>query len=131
MVKIQIFISHKYEDNKYYNGMAGLLTNPNNICMHSVIRERDDLRDKGENVVKTHLKKKIRNCYAVICLIGQDTHSSKWVQWELEVATSLKKKIIPVRIKDTTGNAPKIIRERKISTLPWSVKKINKILKIK
>ena len=129
VIKIQIFISYKWEDNRYFNGMKGLLNNPNNRYVHYVLSERDDLRNKGKNVVENHLKENIRNCNRLICLVGEDTHSSKWVQWELEVATSQNKKIIPVRIPGTTGGAPRLIRERTISVIKWKADEVNKALK--
>lgn len=129
VIKIQIFISYKWEDNRYFNGMKGLLNNPNNRYVHYVLSERDDLRNKGKNVVESHLKENIRNCNRVICLVGEDTQSSKWVQWELEVATSQNKKIIAVRIPRTTGGAPRLIRERNISVIKWKADEVNKGLK--
>ena len=129
VIKIQIFISYKWEDNRYFNGMKGLLNNPNNRYVHYVLSERDDLRNKGKNVVESHLKENIRNCNRLICLVGEDTQSSKWVQWELEVATSQNKKIIPVRISKTTGGVPKLIRERNIPVLKWNADEINYALK--
>lgn len=129
VIKIQIFISYKWEDNSYFNGMKGLLSNPNNKYIHSILAEREDLRNRGENVVKSELKEKIRNCNRVICLVGEDTQSSKWVQWELDVATSQNKKIIAVRIPGTTGGAPRLIRERNISVIKWKADEVNKALK--
>ncbi len=94
VIKIQIFISYKWEDNSYFNGMKGLLSNPNNKYIHSILAEREDLRNRGENVVKSELKEKIRNCNRVICLVGEDTQSSKWVQWELVLQHLKIKKLL-------------------------------------
>ena len=123
MIKIQVFLSYKWEDREYADGMDGLLKNPNNKYRHLTDRERQDLRNKGESVWKKYLRDKIRECDALICLIGQDTHNATGVIYELSVATSLHVKIIPVRIPKTDGGAPNIINSLKI--LNWDAREIN------
>jgi hypothetical protein len=118
-----IFISYKYEDLDYANALDGLLKNPNNKYRHSTDREKKDLRQKGEKAWKNYIKNKLKNCDAIICLIGQNTHNSTGVNYELAVSKSLSIKIIPVRIPDTNGGAPRIIRKRK--TLKWDANEIN------
>lgn len=103
--------------------MDGLLNNPNNKYRHLTMREREDLRNKGENAWKNYLKNFIKRCNAVVCLIGQDTHNSRGVGYELDVANSLGIKIIPVRIPNTTGGAPKSLQNKKI--LNWDSEEIN------
>ena len=123
MRKIIVFLSYKWEDKSYADGMDGLLKNPNNQYRHLTDREREDLRSQGENIWKSYLRNKIKNCDALICLIGQDTHNAKGVIYELEIANSIGIKIIPVRISGTTGAAPNILRQNK--TLNWNAKEIN------
>ncbi|MBN1215556.1 MAG: toll/interleukin-1 receptor domain-containing protein [Candidatus Lokiarchaeota archaeon] len=118
-----IFLSYKYEDKSYADGMDGFLNNPNNKYRNLTEREEKDLRPRGENVWKNYLKDKIRRCNALICLIGNNTHNAQGVIYELEVANSLKKRIIPVRIPDTTGAAPQIIKKRKI--ISYNAREIN------
>lgn len=123
MIKIQVFLSYKWEDKNYADGMDGLLRNPNNKYRHLTDRERKDLRNKGENAWKKYLKEKIRDSNALICLIGQDTHNATGVIYELSVASSLFIKIIPVRIPKTYGGIPEIISKLKI--LNWDAREIN------
>lgn len=106
--------------------MDGLLKNPNNEYRHLTDRERDDLREKGENIWRGYIKNKIRQCDAVICLIGKDTHNATGVIYELEAAQSLGKKIVPVRIPRTFGGAPSIISNLKIKN--WDSMEINNAL---
>jgi len=123
VIKIQVFLSYKWEDRNYADGMNGLLRNPNNKYRHLTDRERQDLRNKGENIWKKYLMDKIRDCEALICLIGQDTQNATGVIYELSVASSLGIKIIPVRIAKTYGGVPKIISNLKI--LNWDAREIN------
>lgn len=128
---ILIFLSYKWEDKENANGLEGLLNNPNNKYRHFTERERQDLRDKGENTVKEYLKGIIRGCEALICLIGSDTYNASGVKYELEVAKSLGKKIVAVRIPDTTGSLPPLLKSWGISEKKWNAKEINDALSIR
>ena len=123
MIKVLLFLSYKWEDKSYADGMDGLLKNPNNQYRHLTERERMDLRSQGENIWKNYLKNKIKNCNALICLIGQNTHNASGVIYELEVANSLGINIIPVRIPETTGAIPTIIKYKKV--INWNSRDIN------
>ncbi len=101
-----IFLSYVYEDIQWRNkvvswAQSGLL-GPGVVTT----MEQEDLRHLGEAAVERHLEPKIRGAAAVVCLVGQDTHNHEWVQRELEVATSLNKRIVLLRIPGTIGPAP-------------------------
>ena len=125
MNEIKIFLSYKWEDRESANELDGLLKNPNNKYQHLTEREQEDVRNKGENTVKKYLKGIIQECDALLCLIGNDTHNATGVKYELEVAKSLKKKIIAVRIPQTTGGLPYIIRSWGVSEVNWNAEDIN------
>lgn len=128
VVNIRLFLSYKWEDKKSADGIRGTFLNPNNDYRHVPLSEREDYRQQGENAIKAYLRGLIGECRALICLVGQNTHSSQWVAYELEVATSQNKKIVPVRIRNTTGGPPKLIKERKIKVIDWDSKRINEVL---
>ena len=83
------------------------------------------MRNKGEKTVKNYLKGIISDCSALICLIGDDTHNATGVKYELEVAKSLGKKIIAIRIPRTAGGLPHSLKSWDISEISWDAKKIN------
>lgn len=128
MIKVRVFLSYKWEDKRAADGLKGYLKNPNNDYRHVAITERDDYRNKGKKAVKTYLKGIIEECDALICLVGQNTHSSQWVAYELDVANSQSKRIIPVRIKKTNGGPPKLVKERNLDIIQWNSKEINDAL---
>ena len=125
MIIFLVFISYKWEDKEFADGLMGTLLNPNNEYRHVPYSERQDYRQQGENAIKSYLRSLISGCRSLICIIGQNTHNSRWVAYELEVATSQNKKIIPVRIRDTTGGPPRLIRERNIEIIKWDSRLIN------
>lgn len=121
-----IFISYVYEDKNYRDNVERWSTReligPNRVT----IAESADLRQGGERAIERHLKPKIRGAATVLCLVGNNTHNSEWVQYELDVATSLGKKIVLARIPGTSGAAPHRHRHLLLHTLDPSL--LRKIL---
>ncbi|TFF92876.1 MAG: TIR domain-containing protein [Promethearchaeota archaeon] len=125
MIVIDIFLSYKEEDNQYVNGLRGLLQNPNNKYRHRGKIAYKNYRNKGKFVIKKYLKDEIRKCDALICIVGNDTHTSEWVLYELQVAKSFGKKIVAVRIKGTNGGRPRVLDAWKIPDTNWNATNIN------
>ena len=125
---MNVFLSYKWEDKKHANDLKSYLKNPNNMYRHIPLTEREDYREKDEKYVRRYLKDIISDCRALICLIGKNTHNSPWVAYELDVATSQKKIIVPVRIPNTTGGPPKLVKDKKINIVEWNSRLINDAL---
>lgn len=51
------------------------------------------------NYIKRRIKEKIESSDVFLCLVGENTHKSDWVNWEIEQAALLNKKIVAVKIK--------------------------------
>lgn len=125
---MNIFLSYKWEDRAYVNGLAGLLQNSNNHYRHIPMNEREDYRNQGREAVRNYLRELINECDAIICLLGRNTQSSEWVKYELEVAKSLSKKILAVRIGRTRGGMPSLLNSWGISETKWDSRSINNAL---
>ncbi|WP_404349052.1 TIR domain-containing protein [Sutcliffiella horikoshii] len=51
--------------------------------------------------IKSVIKRKISDSSVFLCLVGENTHNSDWVTWEIDKAVKLNKKIVAVKIKST------------------------------
>ncbi|WP_240740702.1 TIR domain-containing protein [Macrococcoides bohemicum] len=51
--------------------------------------------------IKSRIKDKIDSSDKIICLVGENTSTSDWVNWELEYAHSLGKPIAAIKIKNS------------------------------
>ena len=49
------------------------------------------------NYIKSVIKDRIKESDIVLCLVGKNTGSSDWVNWEIETAYSMNKKIVAVK----------------------------------
>lgn len=48
--------------------------------------------------IKSVIRERIKESNVVLCLVGRNTGSSDWVNWEIETAYQLNKKIVAVKI---------------------------------
>jgi hypothetical protein len=62
---------------------------------------------------------KIKRCSVVVCLIGNGTAWREWVEWELETALKFGKGVCGVRLKDSRGQAPEILRRIGAPIAKW------------
>jgi hypothetical protein len=56
-----------------------------------------DSRDAA--IVKRVVSGRIRQATHFVCLVGEHTHDSAWVAWEINTAVALRKPIVAVKIE--------------------------------
>jgi hypothetical protein len=59
--------------------------------------------------IKSVIKGKISESPIFLCLIGENTHKSDWVKWEIDKAIELKKKIVAVKIQKSYTSPSNIL----------------------
>lgn len=101
-----IFASYKYEDKEYKDkieqwALEGLLGF--NV---RITGESKDVRQGGQSAIRGHIHPMIEGATCMILIVGQDTHNSSGVDYELRNATSARKPIIAVRVPGTSGALP-------------------------
>jgi hypothetical protein len=68
-----------------------------------------DSRDA--DYIKRVIREKIARAGVVLCLVSAETHTSRWVDWELETAITLGKPIVAMAVKDLErASLPRPIR---------------------
>lgn len=106
-----VFLSYVFEDHAYRDQVAdwarqGLLGDIR------VVFEEDDVRAQGEAGIRAHLRPIMRGADAVLALVGQDTHSRRWVDEEVHYCASSGKLTLWTRIPNTSGAPPVELRSR-------------------
>ena len=72
----------------------------------------------------------LKQCSAVICLVGKCTYMNKWVDWEIKQSMELKKKIISVRIHSSIiDRMPDSLDIGKAAVFDWDIEEIVKAVK--
>lgn len=57
------------------------------------------INSENADYIKRVIIERIKKSSYILCLIGENTHSSDWVNWELEKAVELGKPLVAVKIK--------------------------------
>tara|TARA_R110001583_G_scaffold113519_3_gene264033 strand:+ start:12686 stop:13174 length:489 start_codon:yes stop_codon:yes gene_type:complete len=97
-----VFVSHHHKDDASVDGLTGILAGKNYNIRNSSIRakpenqKRLDNKQVSDNTIKRLLRMKMRWASQVIVVIGKETHSRPWVNWEIQIAHQLGKPIVGV-----------------------------------
>lgn len=97
-----VFVSHHHKDDSSVDGLAKMVSGRGYRFRNSSIRVKPENQKKldekkiSERVIRRLLRMKMRWASQVIVVIGKETHSRPWVNWEIEAAHKLGKPIIGV-----------------------------------
>lgn len=97
-----VFISHHHKDDKSVTDFTNLLAGKDYSIRNSSIRVNEKNKDRLEKeqiprkTLERLLSMKMKWAGTVVILIGAETHSREWVNWEIAEAAKQGKKIIGV-----------------------------------
>ncbi|WP_316738305.1 TIR domain-containing protein [Pedobacter aquatilis] len=100
-----IFISHHHKDDKSVSDFISLLSGKDYNIRNSSIRVKPENQARLDNkqipraTLERLLSMKMRWAGTVVVLIGDQTHSRKWVNWEIKQAAEQGKRILGVFMK--------------------------------
>ena len=125
----RVFLSYEYEDVLQVRGLKLLLANPNfdlDFYDESLAVAVDS---QNANYIKGVIGDKIKRSSVTVCLIGEKTHKSKWVDWELETRNDCGNKIIAMALKGINQAVlPALIKEKKLTFHSWDPKKLGELI---
>lgn len=98
MGKKTIFISYDYDNDKHYKNL---------LCAWDKNKEFDfafydasvdvSVDSTDAAAIKRAISARINSATHFLCIVGEKTHKSGWVAWEINKAVELKKKIVAVK----------------------------------
>jgi hypothetical protein len=92
-----VFVSHVHEDDASLKELAKLLASKGYQIKDSSITSAKPNEASNENYIKTDiLAPRINWASTLIVLISPQTHTSKWVNWEIEYAEKQGKRVVGV-----------------------------------
>ena len=129
--RLHVFISHYHKDDTDVGNLTGLLNGRGYDVRNSSIRANPKNRerlDKGlvkESTIRRLLRMKISWAGAVVVLIGKDTHTRRWVDWEIEEAHKQGKRIVGVFTRGgTEADVPAGLRKYGCELRAWNAESI-------
>lgn len=110
MSKKNIFISYDYDNDKNYKNLL-LAWDANKEFDFGFTDHSADVSIDSDDAaaIKRAISAKINNATIFLCLVGKNTHKSKWVAWEIAKAVELKKKLVAVKIESTNTTPPGLL----------------------
>ena len=85
----------------------------------------------SRNYIKLRIREKIRRCGTVLCVINHETHTSSWVNWELDTAIQMGKPIAAMAVKGLPTSCvtrPYPIRNTQVPFYVWAPDRLDSYL---
>lgn len=121
-----VFISHHHADDSEVDKLKSLLSRNGYDIRNSSIRAKpanQERLDKGlvrPEVIRRLLRRKISWARTTLVLIGKDTHSREWVNWEIEQAHKQGKRIVGVYVRGgTEADTPAPLEKYASAIVGW------------
>lgn len=99
MAKKKIFISYDCDNDRHYKNLL-LAWDSNREFDFSFSDQSADvsIQSFAVVVIKRAISAKINASTYFLCLVGTETYKSSWVNWEIDKAKELGKKLVVVKI---------------------------------
>src|SRR5665213_710356 len=100
-----VFISHHHNDDAEVTKLTSLLSKSGYDIRNSSVRlkpenqRRWDQKLVKDETIRRLLRMKISWAGSVVVLIGKETHTRPWVDWEIEQANKQGKRIVGVYVQ--------------------------------
>jgi hypothetical protein len=121
-----VFISHHHKDDAHVTKLTNLLSRNGYDIRNSSIRakpanqRRLDENRVSDRTIQRLLRMKMSWASTVVVLIGKQTHSRNWVNWEIEKAHQLGKRIVGVYTQGgTQADIPPAFEKYGSSLVGW------------
>ncbi len=126
-----VFISHHHKDDKAVTDFTNLLAGKDYIIRNSSIRtkprntERLDKKMVSDETIKRLLRMKMAWAGTVVVLVGSQTASRDWVNWEIEEAERQGKRILGVYMQGAKdSDIPEALEKYGDGLVGWNSEKI-------
>jgi hypothetical protein len=126
-----VFISHHHADDEHVTKLTDLLSRRGFEIRNSSIRAKPANQRRieqglvSDKTIKRLLRMKMSWASTVIVLIGKETHSREWVDWEIKKANELGKRIVGVYTHGgTEADVPPALEDYACAIVSWSTDSI-------
>ena len=87
---------------------------------------RVPFNSENAEYIKRGIRERIKRSSVTIVLIGETSHESEWIDWEVRESLRLGKGVIAVKLESDSGlKIPRALIDNGITPLPWDHEKIS------
>ena len=103
MAKKTIFISYDYDNDKQWKNLLVAWDKNDDFAFTFYDASVDvSVNSTDAAAIKRVISARINGATCFLCIVGEHTHKSGWVKWEIEKAVEIERKLIAV--KTDAGN---------------------------
>ena len=120
-----VFLSFVEEDLNLVNLFRGQAKNENNDLEFSDYSVKEPFDSENADYIKQKIRNLIEKVSVTLCLIGETTYKSKWVDWEIRTSAALGKGLVGVRLHSSSKDiVPQSLKDNKAEIVDWNIKEI-------
>lgn len=118
-----VFISHHGKDDEHIRNLKDLLAKKGYILKNSSIDSTKPNQANNPDYIKSILRPRMAWAGTTIVLIGPETHTREWVDWEIEHSNKLGNRIVGVFIHGASGSdVPEAFNKYGDALVGWNSK---------
>lgn len=126
-----LFISHHHQDDAEVTNLTTLLSSKGYDIRNSSVRmkpenqRRMDEKRVSDKTIERILRMKISWASTVVVLVGKDTHTRPWVNWEIDKANEQGKRIVGIYVRGgTEADLPPSLEKYASAIVGWNTDSI-------
>ena len=126
----RVFLSFAAEDLDQVRGLRLLAANPAYEAVEFFDESvRKQINSTDEAYVRSVIREKINRTSVTVCLISTTTHTSRWVDWELEESDKKRNTIIAMALKGIDrATLPRLIKEKGLTFNSWDPERLGRLI---
>lgn len=130
MAKKRVFLSFRVEDKKQVDGIRLMAANDNFDLEFYDESVRVPYDSENAAYIRTKIREKINRTSVTVCFVNSLTHTSKWVDWEIETSAAKLSRIICMGLPGVTGTLtlPPTARLLKLPWHLWDHKRLTELI---
>ena len=110
MAHPEIFISYDYDNDRHYKNLLMAWDSNDMFDFRFYDMSIDvSINSNDANYIKKVIRNRIWDASHFLCIVGQQTSQSDWVQWEIETAVAYEKPIIAVKINSSYSSPTRLL----------------------
>lgn len=122
-----VFLSFEYGDVDRVNLLRGQAKNENSGLEFNDWSLREPFDSANADYIKRGIKERIRQSSVTLVFVGEDTHRSRWVDWEIRASHELGKRVVAMHTAPNVRQ-PAALQELGIKSVPWTHAALMKVL---
>lgn len=117
------FLSFVVEDKDLVTLFRGQARNKNSDLEFNDYSVTVPFNSEDADYIRSRITERIKDASITICLIGEDTHKSSWVEWEIGKSDNLGKRLLGVRLHSSSNRdrAPQALIDATARIVNWDI----------